>query len=939
MNLIERKTILNEISDTFLNKKEQTVLLCSYAGSGKSTIANEYGYSFLSESANNFAYFFNSSEQNLKFSLNEYVKSIPGSKEKPNITVKDILNKIHATFRCLNKRTKLLFILDNCDSYEIIADLLNLNLTNLYFIITTRNDYLLNSKQKYHKIELKPFSPAESLEYLKLNLIVDLTTNQIDLDRLEMRPYLLNKITAFIKLKSASIKDSIDSFTDDTLFELIQNKNKQSFEILKLSAYLDADFIPVKIFLKLLNISKEELELLVKNLKELSLIKIQYEKETGIKLHRCLQNEILQYLKQNQSLDQLGETLTRILPIINDDSTTWSTNRLYYNNFKKIFEIFLAFKDENDLNLIERYAEFNYKWLNYSESLKYFQKALALNKSNSISYLSYIANIHSASNQYDKALDCLNNSLEQLDKDESSNQFATILNNISIIYLDQSDFNKCLEFTNEALNIFKQNNKDEQIAGCLNRIAGVYYEKSDYDLALDYYEQSLDIYHKLYPNDIHPKVADVLNGLGLVYYKKDQLADALKCYEKTINIYKKYYVMKDYKTVSNALNNMAMVYDKQHEYAKALEYYKRSLTLTRDLFEGNDNHDLISITFLNIGTVYMSLCENELALDYFGKALAVCTNIFSHVKYHPRVANIFTNYGLVYLDLKQYEKSLEYFQDAMNICQHVYNNEGEELAEIYNNIAILYLEQLKPTEALEYLYKALNLYNKIFKDENNLKRANVLNNIAAVYVSLDRNEEALEYCKKALGIYECYPNETYSCDLCDILNNIGSVCISLDRFGEGLTHLERALQICTADSGSSKAEVLNNFGYLYFKTRDYDRSVEFFRNAKSIFETLNDGDNVKNTDTLIKFSESFKSLSQILPHDEINQLTKIVLKLMKKREVNQQLEFLNDDSLSEKFRLIFKLLLEEEDDDDDDKEADEQGEDDEEDEDNNNTEL
>ena len=275
----------------------------------------------------------------------------------------------------------------------------------------------------------------------------------------------------------------------------------------------------------------------------------------------------------------------------------------------------------------------------------------------------------------------------------------------------------------------------------------------------------------------------------------------------------------------------------------------------------------------------------------------------------------------------------------MNICQHVYNNEGEELAEIYNNIAILYLEQLKPTEALEYLYKALNLYNKIFKDENNLKRANVLNNIAAVYVSLDRNEEALEYCKKALGIYEYYPDETFSCDLCEILNNIGSVCISLDRFGEGLTHLERALQICTADSGSSKAEVLNNFGYLYFKTRDYDRSVEFFRNAKSIFETLNDGDNVKNTDTLIKLSESFKSLSQILPHDEINQLTKIVLKLIMKREVNQRLEFLNDDSLSEKFRLFFKFLLEEEDDDDDDKEADEQGEDDEEDEDNNNTEL
>ena len=78
--------------------------------------------------------------------------------------------------------------------------------------------------------------------------------------------------------------------------------------------------------------------------------------------------------------------------------------------------------------------------------------------------------------QYDNALDHYNKSLT-IDKsiDEKSNDVASTLNNIGVIYENKNDFSKALQLYEESLSIKKQlfGEKHVELSYALNNIAGI----------------------------------------------------------------------------------------------------------------------------------------------------------------------------------------------------------------------------------------------------------------------------------------------------------------------------------------------------------------------------------------------------------------------------------------------------------------------------------
>jgi hypothetical protein len=214
LNFVGREKFMNEIRSALESGK--IVIISSFAGTGKSTLANEYAYRFLIPN-NNLVYWFKSDENNLN---NEFINF---AEKYLNILLRDpeqkndrniIINKINTRIRSA-KNEKVVFVFDDCENYENIKDYLQMTdvLNNLKIIITTK-DYNLIQNDSKHQVNLEPFEEDESIDFLmkyfslKDRTIAKYIIDFLDVsqDSIKIRPIVLNKLAALINLSKGKLQ-------------------------------------------------------------------------------------------------------------------------------------------------------------------------------------------------------------------------------------------------------------------------------------------------------------------------------------------------------------------------------------------------------------------------------------------------------------------------------------------------------------------------------------------------------------------------------------------------------------------------------------------------------------------------------------------------------------------------------------------------------------
>ena len=178
-------------------------------------------------------------------------------------------------------------------------------------------------------------------------------------------------------------------------------------DILNYSSFLDPDFMPIDIFTELLTIDKDYLNETVNFLKQLSLISIERKNDDmGLKIHATLKNEIHAFLrnKNQHEFHKISDSffqnlIHEILKKI-DDHKKWKKQK-YYSNFKLITENILASITNNDNIKIE--SLFNYA--NFLDSINMY---------------------------HDEALNCFNESLEIIRRNELDEQVAETLKRMGL---------------------------------------------------------------------------------------------------------------------------------------------------------------------------------------------------------------------------------------------------------------------------------------------------------------------------------------------------------------------------------------------------------------------------------------------------------------------------------------------------------------------------
>ncbi len=220
-NFVGREPYVESVKSAYFNENKKIVILSSMPGTGKTTLAIEFGHRFIElDPKNNRVYWFKSDKDNLNseflnFAENDLqIKFNEKQKTDQKFVIRKIENTIHER---QNEEKKVLFIFDNCDDFKSIDDYINMvsDLSNCKVLITTRDGVLYENENVAEHFHLEPFEENESIEYIKKEFKLNDKNeareikNLLDFSQTEkIRPIRLSKLISIIKLSKKKMANN-----------------------------------------------------------------------------------------------------------------------------------------------------------------------------------------------------------------------------------------------------------------------------------------------------------------------------------------------------------------------------------------------------------------------------------------------------------------------------------------------------------------------------------------------------------------------------------------------------------------------------------------------------------------------------------------------------------------------------------------------------------
>ncbi len=165
----------------------------------------------------------------------------------------------------------------------------------------------------------------------------------------------------------------------------------------------------------------------------------------------------------------------------------------------------------------------------------------------------------------------------------------------------------------------------------------------------------------------------------------------------------------------------------------------------------------------------------------------------------------------------------------------------EDSSKYYNNLGREYSFNGNYDSAEYYLKKSLNIKQKYFPHE--LKKvARAFNNLGAIYYRLWKYENALEIYNKAedLFIKDAAKFET---EIGILEINKGLISLNIGDYQKAKFHFEMALKYLDKTNDTiadySKTYLLNGFGTLYLRLKDYNNAADYYRECITLSEKIN----------------------------------------------------------------------------------------------------
>jgi phosphoribosylanthranilate isomerase len=733
------------------------VIISGEKGLGKTTLAVEYGHHKRQETdgatlvvimAANTPKHIEETYQQMAAKLGVIVEEME---------YEEVIQAVHREIH--NQQKNLLLILDGVESYQDII-YLNYLPDPIKAVVTTRH----RLKEGKLVINLAPFTPVEAEQFIALSVLGGYLQRQeaqalaqyYSKDTASILPGYVDKaIKALTNLRALS-----QAYANEEglrLQQALMAKSTFAWPLLQYAAYLDADFIDLNLFKRLLKVDQEQLDKAVNTLTSaLMLTKVAKAGQTGLSLPQVMQRimrEVIEYpaypscgLAKLTIIAELAQILNKLCPTVEEDPTQWRQAKGWMPHIEAVLShLSDALIDPIAASLWAKKGNYaDHVLVQYNKALIAHQKALAI--------------------------------WQKLYPDQPHPKVAASLNNVGTSY--------------------------HQLGGQENRMK-----------ALQLQERALRMEQALYLDQPHPSIATSLSNLGINYQQLDGLEKntikALQLQEQALVMRQALYPDQPHSDVADSLNNLGWTYrqlDGQENRKKALQLQEQALAMYQALYP-DQLHLRVATCLNNVGQNYQELGGQEnrkKALQLQEQALAMYQAVYPDQP-HPDVATCLNNVGKNYQELGGQEntiKSLQLLEQALVMRQALYPDQPHpNVAVSLNNMGVGYVQlggQENAIKGLQLLERALVMRQAVYLDQPHPDVANSLNNVGCTYRQLDGQEnrkKALQLQEQALAMYQAlYPDQPHP-NVAQSLKNIGNLLMLLGQVEKGQRYLQQAAEM------------------------------------------------------------------------------------------------------------------------------------------------
>jgi tetratricopeptide (TPR) repeat protein len=657
-----------------------------------------------------------------------------------NLDAKDAQESVQAVMRWLGNNAGWLLIFDNADEPEKLKPWVPTDPKG-HILITSRAQVFHGLAQA---VRLEVLAPEKALEFLLKRTEGEASeAGEIEAAaklarELGYLPLALEQAGAFISENGSQFRDYLASYRKQRLellnkskpiagdykesvattwlmnFSRTETVNPASADLLRFSAFLDPDSIPLTLIIEgreqlgpLLSAAlggadqdRLVLDTLLQPLTSYSLISRDPGSES-YSIHRMVQEAVKGRMDEAQRRVWAERAVLATNAAFPDpEYANWPLCEALLPHAAAAARLVdeWNFESAQSAGLLNQLGVYKKKRGRYAEaepllrrSVSIFEKVLGFNHWRVGTSLNNLAQLHFSQGRYEEAeplyhrvLSITENALGPDHPD-----VATGLNSLARLCSAQARYEEAEPLCSRALEITENalGPDHPEVGTSLNNLAQVRFHQGRYDEAEPLYGRALRIREKaLGPN--HPDVAVSLNNLAGVHWVRRRYQEAGRLCDRALEIREKA-LGPEHPSVATSLNNLAGLYRAQERYEEAEVLYRRALEI-REKALGPD-HPGVANSLSNLASIYHDQKRYEEADPLQKRALGIREKALAPD--HPDVGQSFNDLATLYADLGGYEKAEALFKRALTIFEQALGPDHPSTVTCRKNLRLFYEKQ------------------------------------------------------------------------------------------------------------------------------------------------------------------------------------------------------------------------------------------------------
>jgi len=347
---------------------------------------------------------------------------------------------------------------------------------------------------------------------------------------------------------------------------------------------------------------------------------------------------------------------------------------------RQIYILRIGYECKEVAHCLNQFGRTNYLENDFSNSIKFYKKALAIMLKKYTVANSYAGNLcyniglsYFQLEQYDSTILYNRNALF-IKTIKPDNDFSAVIASyfeIGKSYMNIGNLNSAIEYLQKSLQyqLIQDPHDSLKFVEIFLYIAHVHYFKGEFNKAEKYILKSLEINHKANGNQLNSAL--LYTFLGGIYEEYGNYNKSIELHQKSLKI-RKMILGADHLITAYSYNNLASSYDKNKEYDKSNELYQKALKILSNQF-GLDHIEVTDI-IINLGVNFLRQGQYNKAIEYFHRGIE------NQLKYlppnHPNLCNTYFNLGLSYFQNNKIDSAILFFKKDLE-TQMIYQDHSQ----------------------------------------------------------------------------------------------------------------------------------------------------------------------------------------------------------------------------------------------------------------------